>query len=100
MPLQLDPRSTLPTDSTSGTLVGRVWRPELDGPSVVAVRGDGVFDVTPDFSTVSALCEADDPASALRDAAGERIGDLESILANTPPDTRDPSKPWLLAPVD
>ena len=33
--IQLDPTSTLPTDSTAGTLVGRVWRPELAGPSVV-----------------------------------------------------------------
>ena len=34
------------------------------------------------------------------DAAGTRIGDLESIVANTPPDRRDRTKPWLLAPLD
>ena len=59
-----------------------------------------MFDVSARFATVSALCEEGDPAGALASAKGERIGDLDSILANTPPDRRDPKKPWLLAPVD
>jgi fumarylacetoacetate (FAA) hydrolase family protein len=92
--------SVLPDDGTLGTLAGRVWLPQAEGPAVVAVRADGVFDVTARFPTVSALCEADDPAQALREAKGERIGDLDSILANTPPDRRNRSEPWLLAPVD
>jgi fumarylacetoacetate (FAA) hydrolase family protein len=90
----------LPDDGASGALAGRVWRPELDGPSVVAVRRDGVFDVSGAFPTIRDLCEADDPAAALRGAPGERVGSLEEILANTPPDGRDPQKPWLLAPLD
>ncbi|TKW77693.1 MAG: fumarylacetoacetate hydrolase, partial [Bradyrhizobium icense] len=96
----LDATDVLPQDGTSGTLVGRVWLPEASGPAVVAVRGDGVFDVSANFSTVSVLCEADDPAAALQAAKGTRIADLESILANTPPDRRDRGKPWLLAPLD
>jgi fumarylacetoacetate (FAA) hydrolase family protein len=92
--------SVLPDDGTTGTLAGRVWLPRAEGPAVVAVREGGVFDVTARFATVSALCEEDTPAQALRTTTGERIGDLDSILANTPPDRRDPSKPWLLAPVD
>ena len=98
--IDLTPESMLPDDGTSGTLVGRIWRPDVDGPAVVAVRDDGVFDVTSAFPTVSALCEQDDPATALRSMGGPRIGDLADILANTPPDRRDPAKPWLLAPVD
>ncbi|MGY3453774.1 fumarylacetoacetate hydrolase family protein [Bradyrhizobium sp. USDA 4353] len=98
--IHLTPESVLPDDGASGTLVGRVWRPEADGPAVVAVRADGVFDVTSAFPTVTALCEHDDPAAALNGMKGERIGDLAAILANTPPDRRDPAKPWLLAPVD
>lgn len=93
-------QATLPDDGTSGTLVGRVWLPEVGGPVVVAVRSDGVFDVTAQFPTVSALCEADDPADALRQTEGRRIGDLAAIVANTPPDRRDATKPWLLAPLD
>jgi fumarylacetoacetate (FAA) hydrolase family protein len=34
----------LPEDGTAGTLIGRVQG--RDGPSVVAVRADGVFDIT------------------------------------------------------
>src|SRR5216684_5095033 len=35
--------------------------------------------------------------SAPRD---RRLGSLAELLANTPPDQRNPNKPWLLAPVD
>lgn len=93
-------KDLLPEDGTRGTLVGRVWLPQANGPAVVAVRGDGVFDVTATFPTVSTLCEEDDPAKALATTKGERIGDIEAIVRNTPPDQRDPKKPWLLAPAD
>ncbi|WP_407147592.1 fumarylacetoacetate hydrolase family protein [Bradyrhizobium sp. ORS 86] len=98
--ISLTPTDVLPEDATRGTLVGRVWLPQAGGPAVVAVREDGVFDVTARFPTVSALCEEQDPATALRVTRGKRIGDLAAILANTPPDGRDRQKPWLLAPVD
>ena len=96
----LDPASTLPADGTAGALAGRVWRPEAKGPSVVAIRAEGVFDISKTFPTMRDLCETADPAAALKAAAGERIGDLASILANTPEDARDMGKPFLLAPVD
>src|SRR6195256_5824531 len=98
--ITLTAREVLPDDGTSGTLVGRVWMPDMAGPAVAAVRSDGVFDVSAGISTVSALCEEANPAEALRAIVGKRIGDLESILANTPPDRRDRTKPWLLAPLD
>ena len=92
--------TTLPVDAARAALAGRAWRPDVEGPSVVAVRADGVYDVTRTAPTMRDLCEADDPAVTLRAAAGERIGGLDEILANTPPDARDPRKPWLLAPID
>jgi len=98
--ITLTTKDLLPEDGTRGALVGRVWLPQSKGPAVVAVREDGVFDVTARFPTVTALCEEDDPANALRAAEGERIGDLESVAGNTPPDRRDRGKPWLLAPFD
>jgi fumarylacetoacetate (FAA) hydrolase family protein len=98
--IELTAKDLLPDDGTSGTLVGRAWLPRLNGPTVVAVRDGGVFDVTASFPTVSALCEEQDPAAVLRGAKGERIGDLDSLAANTPPDRRDREKPWLLAPLD
>jgi fumarylacetoacetate (FAA) hydrolase family protein len=98
--ITLSAKDVLPDDGAKGTLVGRIWRPDVGGPAVVAVRAGGVFDVTAGFPTVSALCEHETPATALRAATGERIADLDAILANTPPDKRDTTKPWLLAPVD
>ncbi len=90
----------LPDDGTTGALAGRVWRPDVDGPSVVAIRAEGVFDVSMKFPTMRDLCEAEDPAAALRGVTGERLGALDDILANTPVDARQSSLPWLLAPID
>jgi len=92
--------STLPADSTAGALAGRVWRPDAQGPSVVAVRADGVHDISRHAPTMRDLCEASDPAKIVREAKGERIGDLAELLANTPEASRNETKPWLLAPVD
>ncbi len=91
---------TLPEDFADAALLGRVWRPDMAGPSVVAVRPEGVFDITAHYPTASHLSAQVDPAGVLRQATGERIGDLEDILATTPFDSRDPNKPWLLAPID
>ncbi|MXQ11418.1 fumarylacetoacetate hydrolase family protein [Microvirga makkahensis] len=88
----------LPVDGYRGALAGRVWRPGV-GPSVVAVREEGVFDISETFATMSELSAADNPALAVRAAQGERIASLDEILANTPP-ARDISRPWLLAPID
>jgi fumarylacetoacetate (FAA) hydrolase family protein len=90
----------LPRDGTAGALAGRVWRPDVAGPSVVAIRSDGVYDISRSAPTMRDLCEADDPADIVRSGEGERIGALADILANTPHDNRDSSKPWLLAPID
>jgi fumarylacetoacetate (FAA) hydrolase family protein len=99
MNIQLDIKTALPTDSTSGTLVGRVWRPELGGPSVVVLRADGVYDIARSYPTMRDLCEAPDPAAAVAGAHADRFTDLAALLANTE-DKRDPSKPYLLAPID
>ena len=90
----------LPQDGYAGALAGRVWRPEARGPSVVAIRADGVFDISKNFPTMRDLCETPEPAAALRAAGGDKLGALDSILANTPRDRRDPKQPWLLTPID
>lgn len=92
--------SALPDDAGAAALAGRVWRPDQDGPSVVAIRDGVVWDISRAFPTMRDLCEVSDPAAALRDAEGEQLGALPDILANTPQETRDPGRPWLLAPVD
>ena len=100
MPLALDPGSTLPRDGDAGTLIGRVWRPDRDGPSVVAVRGGALHDISAAAPTVRDLCEAADPAALARSAPGELVGSVNDILANTPRSGRDTARPWLLAPID
>lgn len=89
----------LPADGFQGALAGRVWRPGT-GPSIVAIREEGVFDICSASPTMSGLAAMDHPARVVKTAQGERIGSLEEIMANTPPDNRDASKPWLLAPID
>jgi fumarylacetoacetate (FAA) hydrolase family protein len=98
--LGLEPKRFLPDDGYVGTLVARVWRPDVQGPSVVALREHGVYDVTSEFPTVSTLLDQPEPAHALRDAAGERLGSLDEILANSDESLRDSGKPFFLAPCD
>ena len=89
--------SALPQD---GVLAGRVWNPAVGGPCIVRRDGGNLADITAVFPTMRDLCETPDPASAAQAAAGRNLGSLADILANTPPETRDPGKPWLLAPID
>ena len=92
--------AALPADGTSGTLIGRAWLPgDAAGPAVVAIRGDGVFDLGRAAPTVSELLNADDPV-AIAGSEGTRVGDLKEILANSAWDRREPGLPWLLAPCD
>ena len=98
--LTLTPHQTLPADGTTGALAGRIWRPDVSGPSVVAIRAEGVFDISKQFPTMHDLCEQKDPAQTMRAAGGALVCDLASLLANTAEENRDPQKPWLLAPID
>ena len=100
VPLALEARRFLPDDGYAGTLVGRVWRPEVQGPSVVALREYGVYDLSAEFATVATLLELPEPARAVREATGERIGSLEEILANSDEAMRDARRPFFLAPCD
>jgi fumarylacetoacetate (FAA) hydrolase family protein len=90
----------LPDDHERAVLVGRVWRTDVGGPSVVAVRGAEVIDISATAPTMRDLCEAPLPAALAIDTEGEPLGLLTDILANTPRGTRNPRTPWLLAPTD
>ncbi len=97
--LSLDPASCLPDDGTAGTLVGRCWLPGPSaGPAVVAVRADGVFDLSDRFATVSDLLDETEPAAAVKMTQGRRIGALADILRDTA--SAASGAPRLLAPID
>jgi fumarylacetoacetate (FAA) hydrolase family protein len=99
-PIRLDVDAALPEDAARAALAGRAWLPSVEGPATIAVRGREAFDVSRAFPTMRDLCEQPDPAAALRDAGGEPLGPLAALLGNTPPEARDPARPWLLAPCD
>ena len=92
----------LPDDGLQGTLVGRVWVPNgaVPGPAVVALRPEGVFDLSAHYPTMSTLLDTLAPAEAVRNATGQYLCSVEDLLANSLPGTRDASRPWLLAPCD
>ena len=79
MQIATDAAFILPDDFANAALMGRVWRPDLAGPAVVAIRENGVFDISDEFPTASQLA-ASDPAEALRATKGERIGDAAGYL--------------------
>jgi fumarylacetoacetate (FAA) hydrolase family protein len=92
--------ATLPQDGTGAALAGRVWLPAAEGPAVVAVRADGLYDISALVPTMRDLCEASEPARIVREGKGERLASLQEILSNTPTAGRQGHKPWLLAPID
>ncbi len=95
-----DLADTLPIDAATAALAGRIWRPDQDGPSVVAVRDSMLVDVSDMFPTMRDLCELPDPVGMLQESDGEVIGTVAEVLANTLPDNRDEAMPWLISPVD
>nr|WP_298684370.1 fumarylacetoacetate hydrolase family protein [uncultured Dongia sp.] len=103
MDITLTSANVLPVDGSAGTLIGRAWVPgNPAGPSVVLVSGKDLKDLSGSFATMSKLLAEADPVAALRAAAVKApvLCSLDDCLANTPPDKRDASKPYLLAPTD
>jgi len=71
----------LPED---GLFVGRVWRPDTAGPSIVVVRDGEIVDITARAApTMRDLLELDDPAGHVRQAGGEALGSLADIAASS-----------------
>jgi len=99
--LPADASAFLPDDGCRGTLVARVWTPgPLAGPSVAALRADGVFDLSASFATMSDLLDQADPAAAAKACAGRRVCGLEELFAASSMGVPDPARPCLLAPCD
>ena len=91
----------LPDDGLAGTLVGRAWVVDgVPGPAVVALRADGVHDLSDGVPTMSTLLEARQPAEGVRQAIGKRLCSVEELLTNSAPGARDATRPFLLAPCD
>jgi len=88
-------------DFSRGTFVGRVWRPDVQGPAVVVLRGGRLVDITSiDCATMRDLMEKDDPAAFARTASGEDLGVLDAVLETSVEGAGDFSALHLLAPCD
>ncbi|NTI26232.1 fumarylacetoacetate hydrolase family protein [Rhizobium rhizogenes] len=82
---------------STGTFVGRVWRPDVKGPALVVVRDGALYDITSkDGPTMRDLLEKDDPVGFVRAQKGESIARLDDLLAAK----ADNSAVHLLAPID
>ncbi|UCM20411.1 fumarylacetoacetate hydrolase family protein [Ensifer adhaerens] len=81
----------------NGTFVGRAWRADVGGPSVVVIRDGALFDITSKAApTMRDLLEHPDPVAHVRSTQGERLVALEDCLGQK----ADPSALHLLAPFD
>jgi len=88
----------LPVDLDRALLVGRVWRPApIDGPSVVAVRGGQVVDLTALAPTLADLLDRPDRLDIARHGQGETLGPAAELLPRT---LAGEPGPALLAPCD
>jgi fumarylacetoacetate (FAA) hydrolase family protein len=97
----LAPDRALPRDAAHATLIGRAFLPAVNGPSPIVVRDGAAFDLTPVAATTSELLNLPDPVRAVRSTpALARIGSVAELLANSDESSRDPSRPWLIAPND
>ncbi len=86
--------------ASGGLFVGRVWNPDVGGPSLVTVRDQQVIDITSKaVATMSALLERPDLVAFVRSANGKSLGTLEEIAANSS-GKPDETHPYFLAPVD
>lgn len=73
----------LPVDHENALLIGRIHDPRDEGPSVVAIKAGGLFDLTRQCPTVSQLLESDDIAALVSAAPEATQWSLDTVLRNT-----------------
>jgi fumarylacetoacetate (FAA) hydrolase family protein len=84
-----------------GCFVGRAWRSDVGGPSLVVVRKGRVIDITcRALPTMRDLLEQDDPAALVKAAAGQEIGTLTDIALGSVEPKHGAGGVHLLAPCD
>jgi len=95
-----------PGGPLDGLLLGRIDLPAdrcprgIGGPTPVAVRTDGAFDLLPHGPTVSDLMERPDLPELLRRSDLQRVAALPELFAGSWHAVRRPDRPALLAPFD
>src|SRR5690554_193582 len=83
-----------------GTYLGRA-RTDAALPRVVTVRDGEIIDITSRTApTVRDICEMGDPAGYVRNAKGESLGSVETVMANSMAHDGRQKLPHLVSPVD
>jgi fumarylacetoacetate (FAA) hydrolase family protein len=95
----LTPQAILPEDHERAVLIGRIWR-HGEGPTLVRVTEDYLYDLSMLAPTCARLLEMVDPVGTVREYAGAPFARTGEVLANSAEDRRDPAQPWFLAPCD
>lgn len=84
-----------------GTLLGRARVPGHVYPRIVTVRNDELVDITTKgFATVRDIAESGRAAEHVRTAAGQSLGSVNAVLANSIAGHTDAGLPSLLSPID
>ena len=95
-----------PDPAPVGITLGRVWLPAtrcrsgVGGPTPVAIRDDGVFDLTGHAPTMSDLLERSDLLRVATDPTLPRVADLAEVVGRPRQGARDAGAVWWLSPVD
>ena len=85
---------------SAGCFVGRVWAPG-EGPLVVALRDDALYDITSRAApTMTDVLEQDDPAAFVKGQAGRVLCTLRELEAESMAAESDPGRRHFLAPND
>src|SRR5438132_1338239 len=101
MDKRLNIESCLPDDRERAVLIGRAWVPAYEGPALVSLHDDGVYDISRVAATASALFDLDDPPAVIRAASDlPRLASVSEMLANSAWNRRNNDAPWFLAPCD
>jgi fumarylacetoacetate (FAA) hydrolase family protein len=89
----------LPANPETAKLVGRVWRTDVNGPSVVILKGGNVIDVSATYPTMTDLLNAD-VAGRFDSLTGEDLGPLDGFLHDPAEMRHGAARNCLLAPCD
>lgn len=85
----------------TGTFVGRVWRPDVQGPALVTLRDGMLYDITSKAApTMRDLLEQEDPAGFVRAQEGGRLVSLDDLAAQSVEAAGDLTQIHFLAPCD
>src|SRR6185312_5789383 len=90
--------SLLPEDHEQALLIGRIHDPRDEGPSIVAIKGHTLHDLTPRFPTVSQLLEQNDLTAIVAGTPATSRWSLDAVMRSTLDNDRHAAR--FVAPCD